>query len=108
MTAERSSVAAIAHRADQRLNGAKPRKFASFAAMKLAERVGFEPTVPLRVHMISSHAPSTTRSSLRRRNDFGGSGGIVEIGGEGERFFACHSPPAPRRVIVGFAGGRNQ
>jgi hypothetical protein len=30
-----------------------------------AEREGFEPSVPLRVHMISNHAPSTTRSSLR-------------------------------------------
>jgi integrase len=33
-------------------------------ARKLAEREGFEPSVPLRVHMISNHAPSTTRSSL--------------------------------------------
>jgi hypothetical protein len=32
---------------------------------KLAEREGFEPSVPLRVHMISNHAPSATRSSLR-------------------------------------------
>ncbi len=31
----------------------------------LAEREGFEPSVPLRVHMISNHAPSATRSSLR-------------------------------------------
>ena len=30
-----------------------------------AEREGFEPSVPLPVHMISNHAPSTTRSSLR-------------------------------------------
>ena len=29
-----------------------------------AEREGFEPSVPLRVHMISNHAPSATRSSL--------------------------------------------
>src|SRR5688572_29545042 len=29
-----------------------------------AEREGFEPSVRLPVHMISSHAPSTTRSSL--------------------------------------------
>src|SRR3954466_421238 len=32
----------------------------------LAERVGFEPTVPLRAHLISNQAPSATRSSLRR------------------------------------------
>jgi hypothetical protein len=30
-----------------------------------AERVGVEPTVPLRVHLISNQAPSATRSSLR-------------------------------------------
>src|SRR5512138_1777785 len=30
----------------------------------LAERVGFEPTVRLPVHMISSHAPSAARSPL--------------------------------------------
>ena len=32
-----------------------------------AEREGFEPSVPLRAHMISNHAPSATRSSLRGR-----------------------------------------
>ena len=31
----------------------------------VAEREGFEPSVPLRVHMISNHAPSATRSSLQ-------------------------------------------
>ena len=30
----------------------------------LAEREGFEPSVQLPVHMISNHAPSTTRSPL--------------------------------------------
>src|SRR5690606_3946666 len=30
-----------------------------------AERVGVEPTVPLRVHLISNQAPSAARSSLR-------------------------------------------
>src|SRR5262249_44238895 len=34
-------------------------------AEAFAEREGFEPSVPLPVHMISNHAPSTTRSSLR-------------------------------------------
>ncbi len=33
---------------------------------KSAERRGFEPLEPLRVHMISNHAPSTTRSPLPR------------------------------------------
>src|SRR5437868_2571496 len=32
-----------------------------------AEREGFEPSVRLRAHMISNHAPSATRSSLRVR-----------------------------------------
>ena len=31
----------------------------------VAERVGFEPTVALPLHMISSHAPSATRSPLQ-------------------------------------------
>ena len=30
-----------------------------------AERVGFEPTVPLQTHLISNQAPSASRSSLR-------------------------------------------
>ena len=30
----------------------------------MAERVGFEPTVPLTVHKLSKRAPSTTRPSL--------------------------------------------
>src|SRR5690349_15752651 len=32
-----------------------------------AERVGFEPTVPLRVRLISNQVPSATRSSLQSR-----------------------------------------
>ena len=34
----------------------------------VAEREGFEPSVRLPAHVISSHAPSATRSSLRSRN----------------------------------------
>src|SRR5262245_44742319 len=33
--------------------------------LRTAERVGFEPTVPSRVHLISNQAPSAARSSLR-------------------------------------------
>src|SRR5579864_2520850 len=33
---------------------------------KLAERVGFEPTLPFRVNTLSKRAPSATRPSLRR------------------------------------------
>ena len=32
---------------------------------KLAERVGFEPTVEFPLHTLSKRAPSTTRTSLR-------------------------------------------
>jgi hypothetical protein len=32
----------------------------------VAERVGFEPTVPLPAHVISSHADSATLAPLRR------------------------------------------
>ena len=32
----------------------------------VAESVGFEPTVPSRVHLISNQAPSATRTALRR------------------------------------------
>ena len=33
--------------------------------MQMAERVGFEPTVPVKAHLISSQAPSTSRTPLR-------------------------------------------
>src|SRR5690606_27946512 len=35
-------------------------------AVDLAERVGFEPTVPFPVHALSRRVPSATRPSLRR------------------------------------------
>src|SRR4030042_740313 len=34
------------------------------STLRGTERVGFEPTVPVRVHTLSKRAPSTTRSSL--------------------------------------------
>src|ERR1019366_1492272 len=33
----------------------------------MAERVGFEPTLPFRVNTLSKRAPSATRPSLRRK-----------------------------------------
>src|ERR1700747_613357 len=36
------------------------------SALGLAERVGFEPTLPFRVNTLSKRAPSATRPSLRR------------------------------------------
>ncbi len=44
-------------------NGAKP----PFLSIKMAERVGFEPTIELPLYSISNAAPSTTRPSLRFR-----------------------------------------
>ncbi len=47
-----------------------PRKWPSLvflkATDKVAEREGFEPSEPLRIHMISNHAHSTTLPPLRR------------------------------------------
>jgi hypothetical protein len=42
----------------------------NFSAVKtcVAERVGFEPTLPFRVNTLSKRAPSATRPSLRRKN----------------------------------------
>ena len=34
--------------------------------LQMAERVGFEPTVPVKAHLISSQAPSTSRTPLRK------------------------------------------
>ena len=47
-------------RRGERLTESRPKRCREAAA----ERAGFEPAVPLRVHMISNHAPSTTRSPL--------------------------------------------
>ena len=38
----------------------------SFILNNMAERVGFEPTLPFRVNTLSKRAPSATRPSLRR------------------------------------------
>ena len=43
----------------------KNRKADEGGVLLFAERAGFEPAAPLRVHMISNHAPSATRSPLR-------------------------------------------
>ncbi len=40
----------------------------------VAERAGFEPAVPLQVHLISNQAPSASRSPLRRRTWRSGAG----------------------------------
>ena len=40
-----------------------------YAGKGVAERVGFEPTLPFRVNTLSKRAPSATRPSLRRVKD---------------------------------------
>src|SRR6185503_1789840 len=40
--------------------------FRNTQTIRLAERVGFEPTVEFPLHTLSKRAPSTTRTSLRR------------------------------------------
>jgi|SRR5580700_5798355 hypothetical protein len=39
-----------------------------YAVESMAERVGFEPTLPFRVNTLSKRAPSATRPSLPRQN----------------------------------------
>ncbi|MDF3066465.1 MAG: int [Polyangiaceae bacterium] len=45
----------------------------------VAEREGFEPSVRLPVHMISSHAPSASRSPLLRPDDLALKGGVAAM-----------------------------
>jgi hypothetical protein len=59
----------------------------------MAERVGFEPTVPLQVHTLSKRAPSTTRPSLRVQAQAPGNAGEV----------LPHRAITPLRVELGLA-----
>ncbi len=54
----------VRRRHDGGHRGGTPSRTRSKISSNSAERKGFEPLVPLRVHMISNHAPSTTRSPL--------------------------------------------
>ena len=45
--------------------GRGPLLFLNLSSKNLAESKGFEPLVPLPVHLISNQAPSTARSALR-------------------------------------------
>src|SRR5437016_13608251 len=62
---------------------------------RLAERVGFEPTLPFRVNTLSKRAPSATRPSLRRTCCGGKQVGKLEGGVTVEprelpvRFYGC-------------------
>ena len=61
----------------------------------LAERVGFEPTVRLHVHRISSPAHSTTLPPLQVRFACGAKGAILTESGL-EQFGAAHVRPQGR------------
>ena len=43
----------------------------SYGRASMAEREGFEPSVPVRVHTLSRRAPSTARPSLRMATNAG-------------------------------------
>ena len=72
----------------------------------MAERVGFEPTLPFRVNTLSKRAPSATRPSLRR--------GCCDGKQGSGRTSACRTTPqgAASRTLYRFygpqAGNRNQ
>ena len=66
----------------------------------MAERVGFEPTVPLRVHLISSQGRSTglRHLSARSRN-------LAALSGSGNLQARCESGPASRGAGSAGRGG---
>src|SRR5688500_4678716 len=53
-------------RPEFRVSEQSPTSWLARAGGRLAERVGFEPTVEFPLHTLSKRAPSTTRTSLRR------------------------------------------
>ena len=87
----------------------------SGAALELAEREGFEPSVRLPVHSISNAAPSASRSSLQKSNvqvgrpprASGGEGGIRTLGTrerttDFESAAFDHSATSPHLLKFGF------
>ena len=52
----------------------------------MAERVGFEPTVPVTGHLISSQAPSTSRTPLRNT--------LIKFIRQTQNVFFCEKKPA--------------
>jgi hypothetical protein len=54
----------------------------------MAERVGFEPTLPFRVNTLSKRAPSATRPSLRRRVGTGSR--VLRQEPQAAPFVLCH------------------
>ena len=63
----------------------------------MAERVGFEPTLPFRVNTLSKRAPSATRPSLPRHLT------EAEVHGFGQRF-----PTAQRLMSILWAEAKNR
>src|SRR5690606_15009577 len=87
-------------RRGERLTESRPKRCREAAA----ERAGFEPAVPLRVHMISNHAPSTTRSPLHGFTHGGESGirthGTLAGTPDFESGTFDHSVISPRRNMA--------
>lgn len=80
----------------------EPTWFNGIKQPSVAERAGFEPAVPLRVHLISNQAPSASRSPLRGRT--------WQSGG-GRSSMSCHRPPRRCAFVLGpcrAAGPRRQ
>ena len=67
----------------------------------VAERVGFEPTVPVRVHTLSKRAPSAARSSLRSPVTAAGRGALSGRGRLRQRFWRREWDSNPRNHLRG-------
>ena len=65
----------------------------------MAERVGFEPTIPVKVYTLSKRAPSATRPSLRRVPDFFIIANVV--GGRGQSLSHCNKEEGSVRKTRG-------
>src|SRR5258708_31953925 len=70
------------------------------ANTKLAEGVGFEPTLRLPVNTLSKRAPSTARPPLRRNRLAGGTGERARRLTEGHAGRNGGPPPGPPRKFV--------
>ena len=73
----------------------------------MAESVGFEPTIPVKVYTLSKRAPSATRPSLRRKD---GTEAIIQPVADtgGKRLFAANfanEPESGSEPIRGFRVG---
>ena len=79
----------------------------------LAERVGFEPTLPFRVNTLSKRAPSATRPSLRRKPGketiaFRQVIALPRADANSRRLASVHSMDRDALAQIGKAAGRNR